>query len=107
METGEVIYEKVFASPRPPPKISLKHDWKRELGSEDAQRPEGQVVQQFKSSHQTNQFQIQIMIERGNPLLERTRGSSQVEEKRPVLRRSKHVLYMKELSNMIERATRC
>ena len=54
METGEVIHEKVCASPRPPPKISLKHDWKRELGSEDAQRPEGQVVQQFKSS-QSNQ----------------------------------------------------
>ena len=32
----------------------LKHYWKRELGSEDAQRPEGQVVQQFKSS-QSNQ----------------------------------------------------
>ena len=29
METGEVIYEKVYASPRPPAKISLKHDWKR------------------------------------------------------------------------------
>ena len=43
-----------FASPRPPPKISLKHDWKRELGSEVAQRPDGQVVQQFKSS-QLNQ----------------------------------------------------
>ena len=28
METGEVIYEKVYMSPRPPPKISLKHDWK-------------------------------------------------------------------------------
>ena len=54
METGEVIYEKVCMSPRPPPKISLKHDWKRELGSEDAQRPEGQVVQQFKS-FQSNQ----------------------------------------------------
>ena len=26
METGEIIYEKVYASPRPPPKISLKHD---------------------------------------------------------------------------------
>ena len=26
METGDVIYEKVYASPRPPPKISLKHD---------------------------------------------------------------------------------
>ena len=36
METGEVIYEKVHMSPRPPPKISLKHDWKRELGSEEA-----------------------------------------------------------------------
>ena len=26
METGEVMYEKVYASPRPPPQISLKHD---------------------------------------------------------------------------------
>ena len=50
METGEVIYEKEIASPRPPPKISLKHDWMKELGSEVAQRPDGQVVQQFKSS---------------------------------------------------------
>ena len=46
METGEVIYEKVYAAPRPPPKISMKHDWMNELGSEVAQRPEGQVVQQ-------------------------------------------------------------
>ena len=48
METGEVIYEKVYATPRPPPKISLKHEWKREFGSEVDQRPDGQVVQQFK-----------------------------------------------------------
>ena len=54
METGEVIYEKVYMSPWPPPKISLKHDWKRELGSEHAQRPEGQVVQQSRS-FQSNQ----------------------------------------------------
>ena len=33
METGEIIYDKVDASPRPPPKISLKHDWKREFGT--------------------------------------------------------------------------
>ena len=46
MKTGEVLYEKVYMSPRPPPKISLKHDWKRELGSEHAQRPEGQVARQ-------------------------------------------------------------
>ena len=46
METGEVIYEKVYASPRPPPKISLKHDWMKELGSEVVRQPEGEVVQQ-------------------------------------------------------------
>ena len=46
MEIGEVKYEKVYASPRPPPKISLKHDWMKELGSGHARRPEGQVVQQ-------------------------------------------------------------
>ena len=34
LETGEVLYEKVYMSPRPPPKISLKHEWKRiEFGS--------------------------------------------------------------------------
>ena len=54
METGEVMYEKVYASPRPPPNVSLKHDWKRELGSEVAQRPDGEVVQQSPSS-QSNQ----------------------------------------------------
>ena len=54
METGEVKNEKVYASPRPPPKISLKHDWMKELGSEVAQRPDGQVVQQSRS-FQSNQ----------------------------------------------------
>ena len=28
-----IIYEKVYASPRPSPKISLKHDWMKDLGS--------------------------------------------------------------------------
>ena len=44
METGEVIFEKIYASPRPP-KISLKHDWMKELGSE--------VVRQAISSQPT------------------------------------------------------
>ena len=39
METGEVIYEKVYASPRPPPKISFKDNWMKELGSEVARHP--------------------------------------------------------------------
>ena len=50
METGEVLYEKVYISPRPPPKISLKHEWKRELVSEHAQLPEvGQLSRSFQS----------------------------------------------------------
>ena len=34
MESGEIIYEKVYVSPRPPPKISYKDDWMKELDSE-------------------------------------------------------------------------
>ena len=49
METGEILYEKVNMSPRPPPKISLKHEWKRELGSEHAQRSEvGHLSRSFQ-----------------------------------------------------------
>ena len=35
METGEIIYERVYASPRPP-KISFRDNWMKELGSEVA-----------------------------------------------------------------------
>ena len=36
METGEVKYEKVHASRRPPPKISFNDNWMKDLGSEVA-----------------------------------------------------------------------
>ena len=62
METGEVLYEKVYASPRPPPKISLKHEWKRVLGSEHSQRSE---VGQLSGSFQSNQPIL-------NPIREKT-----------------------------------
>ena len=52
LKTGEVLYEKESMSPRPPPKISLKHEWTRELVSEHAQRPE---VGQLSRSSQSNQ----------------------------------------------------
>ena len=68
MKSGEVSYEKVYMSPRPPPKISLKHEWKRELGSEHAQRSE---VGQLSRSFQSNQPIL-------NPIRERT--------ERPVIR---------------------
>ena len=40
METGEIIYEKVYESPRLPPKISLRNDWMKELGPEVARQAE-------------------------------------------------------------------
>ena len=51
LKTGEMLYERRYLSPRPPPKISLKHDhnWTRgndELGSTVEQQPVGKLVQQ-------------------------------------------------------------
>ena len=48
LKTGEVLYEKAYMSPRPPPKISLRHDWTKELGSKVERQPEGEVVRQAK-----------------------------------------------------------
>ena len=36
MESGEIIYEKVYVSPRPLPKISFKDNWLKEMDSEVA-----------------------------------------------------------------------
>ena len=38
METGEIRHEKAHESPRLPTKISLRHDWMKELGSEVARQ---------------------------------------------------------------------
>ena len=51
LKTGEVLYEKSYLSPRPPPKISLRHDhdWtggNDELGSTVEQQPVSKLVQQ-------------------------------------------------------------
>ena len=52
METGEVIYEKVYASPRLPPKISVKNNWMKELGSEFAGGSEdSQQIQPTSKTH--------------------------------------------------------
>ena len=54
MELEKSYAKKVFMSPRPPPKISLKHDWKREVGSAHAQRAEaGQLSRSFQSNQPT------------------------------------------------------
>ena len=51
LKTGKFLYERPYLSPRPPPKISLRHDhdWTRgneELGSTVEQQPVGKLVQQ-------------------------------------------------------------
>ena len=51
LKSGEVLYERRYLSPRPPPKISLKHDhnWTKgndQLGSTVEQQPVGKLTQQ-------------------------------------------------------------
>ena len=51
LRTGEMLYERRYLSPRPPPKISLKHDhnWTKgndQSGSTVEQQPVGKLVQQ-------------------------------------------------------------
>ena len=81
METGEVIYEKVYASPRSPPKISLKHDWMKELGSEVTRQPEGEVARQAKSSHSTQPNPNPNHDRTGRPIVcsERASRSQEIE----------------------------
>ena len=61
LKTGEVLYEKSYMPPRPPPKISLRHDhdWTRgkvQLGSTVDQQPEGKVVRQSRGEVQHETF---------------------------------------------------
>ena len=76
LKTGEVLYEKAYMSPRPPPKVSLRHDWTKELGSKVARQPEKEVARQAKffqpTSNQPNQFQIQFVIDQGDLVSRKT-----------------------------------
>ena len=51
LKTGEMLYERRYLSPRPPPKISLKHDHNRTKGKDQSgstveHQPVGKLVQQ-------------------------------------------------------------
>ena len=61
LKTGELLCEKSYMSPRPPPKISLRHDhdWTRgkvPLCSTVDQQPEGKVVRQSRGEVQHATF---------------------------------------------------
>ena len=53
LKTGEVLYEKAYMSPRPPPKISPRHDWTKELGSKVVRQPEEEVARRAQFSQPT------------------------------------------------------
>ena len=82
MQTGEIKDEKVFESPRPPPKMSLRNDWMKDLGSEVARQSDGS---------QPNQRPQIEFTEQGDLLRQ---------NKRPVrvLRKSTHVSYLAAMS---------
>ena len=97
LKTGEMLYERRYLSPRPPPKISLKHDhnWTKgndQSGSTVEQRSVGKLVQQSfgeapraEFPNQPNPHPIQSVIDRGNL---RTQNVFFVEKgKRPVHKR--------------------
>ena len=77
LKSGEMLYERRYLSPRPPPKISLKHDhnWTKgddQSGSTVEHQPVGKLVQQsfgeaprkLNLPSQPNPNPIQLVIER-------------------------------------------
>ena len=54
-------------SPRPPPKISLRHEWTKELGSKVVQQPEGETVRQTKFFQSTQPTPNPIRDRSGRP----------------------------------------
>ena len=76
LKTGEVLYEKSYMSPRPPPKISLRHDhdWTRgndELGSTVEQQPVGKIVRQSCGEVQRATFS-QLTQPKPKPICDRS-----------------------------------
>ena len=75
LKTGEILYERRYLSPRPPPKISLKHDhdWTKgndQLGSTVEHQPVGKLVQQ--SLGETLQAGSPKPTQSPNPIGDRT-----------------------------------
>ena len=90
LKNGEVLYERRYLSPRPPPKISLKHDhnWTRgndQLGSTVEQQPVGKLVQQSfgealqPGSSRPTQFPNPIGDRTGKPVTQEIVGKLQGE----------------------------
>ena len=89
LKTGEMLYERQYLSPRPPPKISLKHDlnWSKgnDQGSTVEHRPVGKLVQQSlgetlqSGSSKPTQFPKPIEDRTGQPVTQEIVGKLQEE----------------------------
>ena len=89
LKNGEKLYEKQYLSPRPPPKISLKHDlnWSNgnDQGSTVEHRPVGKLVQQSlgetlqPGSSKPTQFPKPIEDRTGQPVTQEIVGKLQGE----------------------------
>ena len=89
LKTGEKLYERQYLSPRPPPKISLKHDlnWSKgkDQGSTVEHRPVGKLVQQSlgealqAGSPKPTQFPNPIGDRTGKPVTQEIVGKLQRE----------------------------
>ena len=86
LKTGEVLYEKVYMSPRPLPKISLRHDWTKELGSKVVQQPEGETSRQPEGevARQTKFFQSTQLTP--NPIRDRSGRHDEMQDERKTSR---------------------
>ena len=72
MGSGEVIYEKVYASPLPPPKTSFEDNWMKELGSEVAGGGKDPQQTQPKTQHP--------IVRTRRPVLSEQQSDSSVQE---------------------------
>ena len=90
LKTGVKLYERQYLSPRPPPKISLKHDlnWTKgndQSGSTVEHQPVGKLVQQSlgealqAGSSKPTQFPKPIEDRTGKPVTQEIVGKSQGE----------------------------
>ena len=90
LKTGEILYERRYLSPRPPPKISLEHDhnWTKgtdQSGSTVEHQPVGKLVQQSlgetlqAGSSKPTQFPKPIEDRTGKPVTQETVGKSEGE----------------------------
>ena len=90
LKTGQVLYERRYLSPRPPPKISLKHDLNLTKGNDQSgstveHQPVGKLVQQSlgetlqAGSSKPTQFPKPIEDRTGKPVTQEIVGTSQGE----------------------------